>query len=97
MTGRRPYYVYLLTNARRTVLYTGVTRDLRRRVGAHRAGQGAAFTRRYRVHRLVWYEVHESPITAIVREKQVKAGSRRQKFTLIRRMNPRWRDLWFDL
>ena len=96
MSGRRLYFVYLLTNASHTVLYAGVTRDLRRRVGAHRAGQGAAFTRRYRVHRLVWYEVHESPVSAIEREKQVKAGSRRKKVALIQKMNPQWRDLWFD-
>lgn len=60
MPGRRYFFVYLLTNATRRVLYTGVTRDLRRRVAQHRMGTSDAFTRRYRVGKLVWFEVHES-------------------------------------
>lgn len=97
MPGRLYYFVYLLTNASRRVLYTGVTRDLRRRVAQHRASSGPSFTRRYRVRHLVWFEIHESPVSAILREKQLKAGSRRQKLALIQTMNPAWRDLWEDL
>jgi len=94
MPGRRCYFVYLLTNASRTVIYTGVTRDLRRRVAQHRAGRGTAFTSRYRVRQLVWFEVHESPVSAILREKQIKGGTRWAKIALIESMNPDWNDLW---
>ncbi len=97
MPGRRYFFDYLLTNAARRVLYTGVTRDLRHRVAQHRVGGGNAFTRRYRVRHLVWFEVHENPISAILREKQLKGGPRRQKLALIQAMNPTWRDPWEDL
>ncbi|MEP6574335.1 MAG: GIY-YIG nuclease family protein [Gemmatimonadota bacterium] len=97
MPEHRFYFVYLLTNVGRRALYTGVTRDLRRRVAQHRAGSGSSFTRNFRVWRLVWFEVHESPTSAILREKQLKAGPRRQKLRLIRTMNPEWRDLWDEL
>ena len=97
MPGRRYFFVYLLTNAARRVLYTGVTRNLRRRVAQHRVGGGDAFTTRYRVRHLVWFEVHENPVSAILREKQLKGGPRRQKLALIQAMNPTWRDLWEDL
>ena len=97
MPGRRYYFVYLLTNATKRVLYTGVTRDLRRRVAEHRAGAADTFTTRYRVSRLVWFETHENPVSAILREEQIKGGSRRQKLALVDAMNPTWRDLWGDL
>jgi putative endonuclease len=97
MANARYLFVYLLTNSTRSVLYTGVTGDLRRRVAQHRMGDGGRFTRRYRAHRLVWYELHESPVSAILREKQIKAGSRRQKTSLIEAVNPDWRDLGDDL
>lgn len=97
MPGRRYFFVYLLTNATRRVLYTGVTRDLRRRVAQHRMGGSDAFTARYRVRHLVWFEIHENPVSAILREKQLKGGSRRHKLALIQAMNPTWRDLWEDL
>ena len=97
MPGRRYFFVYLLSNRSRGVLYTGVTRDLRGRVARHRAGIGSQFTRRYRVRHLVWFEVHESSTSAIMREKQIKAGSRRKKIELILAMNPEWRDLWNEL
>jgi putative endonuclease len=97
MPGRRYFFVYLLSNTSKGVLYIGVTGDLRRRVAQHRAGSGNPFTARYRVHHLVWFEVHESPVSAILREKQLKAGPRRRKLALIEAMNPTWRDLWEDL
>lgn len=93
MPGRRFYFVYITASATR-VLYTGVTRDLVRRVGQHRAGLVPGFTRRYRVTKLVWFEVQESPVTAILREKQIKAGKRRNKTELIEAINPVRRDLW---
>ena len=97
MPGRRFFFVYILSNRGRRLLYTGVTRNLRLRVAKHRAGIGSHFTRCYRVWHLVCFEVHESPVSAITREKQIKAGSRRQKIALIATVNPEWRDLWFEL
>lgn len=96
MPGRRYFFVYLLANDSRGVLYVGVTRDLQRRVAQHRLGRGNTFTARYRVRHLVWFEVHENPASAILREKQLKAGSRRQKLALIQAVNPTWRDLRED-
>lgn len=93
----RQYYVYIMTNPRKTVLYTGVTNDLVRRVWQHRNGQDGGFTGRYHCSKLVLYEVFKDSYNAIVREKQIKAGSRRRKVELIERMNPEWRDLYDGL
>ncbi|MHB8834394.1 MAG: GIY-YIG nuclease family protein [Candidatus Methylomirabilia bacterium] len=93
----KSYFVYILTNARHTVLYTGVTGDLRRRVCEHREKLTEGFTARYRVDKLVWYEVCEEPQGAIAREKQIKAGSRANKLALVDGCNPEWRDLWEDI
>jgi putative endonuclease len=90
---QRRYYVYLLTNRRRTVLYTGVTNDLRRRVEEHRQGQGSALTHRYNVRMLVYFEAFAHVNDAIAREKQIKAGSRQKKVALVESVNPGWRDL----
>ncbi|HET7111835.1 MAG TPA: GIY-YIG nuclease family protein [Gemmatimonadales bacterium] len=92
-----PYAVYILTSRQRRVLYTGVTNDLRRRVAEHRSGQGGAFSRRYSLDTLVWYEWHADITAAIAREKQIKAGSRARKIRLIEHMNPEWRDLSGEL
>jgi putative endonuclease len=81
---RHRYFVYILTNDRHTVLYTGVTNDLLRRVGEHRTKTYRGFTSRYNVAKLA-------------HEKQIKAGSRRRKAALINNMNPEWRDLFGDL
>ena len=93
----RQYYVYIMTNPRRTVLYTGVTNNLVTRVWQHRNGKGAKFTRRYHCSKLVLYEVFQDSYNAIAREKQIKAGSRRRKIELRERMNPEWRDLYDEL
>ena len=93
----RQYYVYIMTNPRKTVRYTGVTNDLVRRVWQHRSGQGGEFTGRYHCNKLVLYEVFKDSYNAIVREKQIKAGSRRSKVELIERTNPEWRDLFDGL
>jgi putative endonuclease len=92
----RQYYLYIMSNARRTVLYTGVTNNLSRRVSQHRIGEGG-FTTRYHCDRLVFYEVYEDSYNAIAREKQIKAGPRVRKMGLIEQMNPGWRDLYEDL
>lgn len=89
-------YVYIMTSENRFVLYTGVTNDLERRVAEHKAGMGGVFTRRYRVHYLVWYDDFPTMSEAIAAEKRIKAGSREGKLQLIRAMNPEWRDLSED-
>ncbi|NQT25852.1 GIY-YIG nuclease family protein [candidate division KSB1 bacterium] len=91
------YCVYILTNRHNTVLYTGVTGDLPRRVWEHKEKIVKSFTSRYNVDKLVYYEVFEDAYEAISREKQIKAGSRIKKIDLIEKMNPEWRDLWEDI
>ena len=89
--------VYIVANKRNGTLYTGVTSDLIRRIYEHREGVVPGFTARYGCKRLVWYELHDEIVAAIVREKQIKAGSRRKKLLLIETLNPDWRDLYADL
>ncbi len=89
-------YVYILCSKWRRVLYTGVTSDLSARVAQHRSGEGKGFTARYRVHRLLYCERHDSIEGAIAREKQIKGGSRADKIKLIESMNTEWRDLSED-
>jgi predicted GIY-YIG superfamily endonuclease len=78
-------------------LYTGVTANLPRRAFEHREGLVAGFTVKYGCKLLVWYELHESIYEAIVREKQIKGGSRAKKLALIEALNPLWRDLYEKL
>ncbi|HET9603878.1 MAG TPA: GIY-YIG nuclease family protein [Gemmatimonadales bacterium] len=92
-----PYAVYILTSRQRRVLYTGVMNDLRHRVAEHRSAKGGAFSRRYALDTLVWYEWHADITAAIAREKQIKAGSCARKIRLIETMNPEWRDLSGEL
>ena len=94
---KKQYYVYILTNKRNNVLYTGVTNDLQRRVYEHREKLGEGFTAKYNVNKLVYYEETESIEAAIKREKQIKGGSRQKKIDLIEGMNPHWKDLYKDL
>jgi putative endonuclease len=91
------YCIYILTNQRNTVLYTGVTGDLRERVYQHREKLLPGFTNRYNVSKLVYYEVANDATGAIAREKQIKAGSRQKKLDLINRLNPESRDLHEEL
>ena len=93
----RQYYIYILTNSHHTVLYTGVTNDLASRVYQHRNKAIPGFTSRYNLDKLVFYEMTEDVTTAITREKQIKAGSRRKKLDLITAMNPQWLDLAEEL
>jgi putative endonuclease len=94
---KKQYYVYILTNQRHTVLYTGVTSDLLRRIFEHREKRTPGFASRYNVDKLVYYQVTEDAAAPITREKQIKAGSRRKKLDLIAGMNPEWRDLYDEL
>ncbi len=93
----RIYYVYILTNDFNTLLYIGVTNDLKRRVWEHREEIIEGFTRKYHIHKLVYYEVCEYVMSALEREKQLKAGSRKKKLDLINSFNPEWRDLYEEI
>ena len=89
------YYVYLLTNAHKNVLYTGVTSDLRKRVWEHKNHVDKdSFTARYNVELLVYYESTSEVKAAIEREKQIKGWNRRRKDKLIASKNPNWDDLY---
>ena len=94
---QRDYYVYILTNLTSTVLYTGVTNDLKRRVYEHRTHAVPGFTSRFGVHRLVYYEAGGDFGSAIEREKAIKGGSRRKKMALVDEFNPTWRDLYDEI
>jgi len=89
--------VYVLASRRNGTLYTGVTSDLVNRVYEHRSDAVAGFTRRHRVHRLVWYELHGDMFAAIAREKAIKEWKRRWKPTLIESFNRDWHDLYPDI
>ena len=91
------YCVYLLSNSRNTVIYTGVTSDLKARVYQHKEKLLPGFTKRYNASKLVYYEVADDPPVAIAREKQIKAGSRQDKIDLINGSNPEWKDLYESL
>ncbi|CAG0997160.1 hypothetical protein ANRL2_03676 [Anaerolineae bacterium] len=93
MIGKN-YYVYILTNNYNTVLYTGVTNDLARRVWEHREKIIPGFTSRYNISKLVYYEAFDDVNAAIAREKQIKAGSRKKKMDLINSVNKEWIDLF---
>ena len=93
----KQYYIYIMTNKYHTVLYTGVTNDLKRRVYEHKTQLGSGFTSRYNVTKLVYYEVGLDASSAISREKQIKAGSRQKKVDLINAMNGEWKDLYETL
>ncbi|HAK74605.1 MAG TPA: endonuclease [Sporomusaceae bacterium] len=91
--NNKQYYVYIMTIKSKTVLYTGVTNDLIRRVYQHKSKVFEGFTSKYNVDQLVYYEIHQDIKLAIEREKQVKAGPRRKKLELIHITNHDWSDL----
>ena len=86
-----------MASRRNGTIYTGVTSDLVKRVWQHREGQAGGFTKCYGCKILVWYELSGSMEHAILREKQIKAGSRAKKLALIEEMNPGWSDLWPEI
>ena len=86
--------VYILASGRNGTLYVGVTSNLVNRVWQHRNDLVGGFTKRYRGHRLVWYELHETMVSAIAREKGLKEWKRSWKLALIEQKNPEWRDLY---
>ncbi|MEK9147913.1 MAG: GIY-YIG nuclease family protein [Patescibacteria group bacterium] len=89
----RRYYVYIATNKMDTVLYTGVTNNLEKRMLEHRDKLIPGFTAKYNVNKLVYYEVFPRPEEAIAAEKKIKGWVRRKKVVLIKSMNPEFRDL----
>ncbi|NLK73324.1 MAG: GIY-YIG nuclease family protein [Clostridiales bacterium] len=91
------YYVYILTNINNTVLYTGVTNDLKRRVYEHKKKLIEGFTKKYNINKLVYYEYGEDILQVIQREKQIKKGSRQKKIDLINSFNKEWKDLYDDI
>jgi len=93
----KQYYIYIMTNSRNTVLYVGVTNNLIKRVYEHKAKLADGFTKKYNIVKLVYYEIFEDIENAILREKQIKAGSRQKKIRLIDSTNREWHDLYDEL
>ena len=89
----KQYYVYIMTNKNHTVLYTGVTSDLKKRIYQHKEKLADGFTHKYNVTKLVYYQIAQNAFAAISREKQIKGGSRAKKRELINSCNPEWNDL----
>jgi len=87
------YYIYIITNYNNTVLYTGVTNDLERRIQEHKNKIIPGFSNKYNLNKIVYYEQFSDIENAISREKQIKGGSRGKKIGLINNMNPKWEDL----
>ena len=91
------YFVYIVTNRPRGVLYTGVTNDIVRRAWEHRNSAVPGFSRKYKTCTLVWYEAFGDIELAIQREKRIKRWRRAWKINLTEQANPGWIDLWYDL
>ncbi|MDD3020518.1 MAG: GIY-YIG nuclease family protein [Alphaproteobacteria bacterium] len=89
--------VYIITNQKNGTLYTGVTSDLTQRVFQHKNETFSGFSQKYKCKTLVFFEQHETMETAILREKQIKAGSRTRKLALIESKNPEWKDLYNEI
>jgi len=93
----QPFYIYLMSNPDRTVLYTGVTRNLMKRVWQHKEKVVDGFTKKYNVTDLVYYEIFDSPLEAIEREKQIKSWSRKRKNQMVEAENSSWKDLYDEI
>ena len=93
----KQYFIYIMTNKNNTVLYTGVTNNIQRRVYEHKEKLVEGFTKKYNVVKLVYYEIFDNPENAIAREKQIKAGSRQKKIDLVNSINSEWKDLYDEL
>jgi putative endonuclease len=95
--ANKQYYIYVLTTAKNTALYTGITDDLIRRIYEHKNNTAGGFTKRYQVHKLVYYEAGGDVLKAIEREKQIKSWRRQKKLDMITKHNPDWHDLYYEL
>ena len=89
----KDYYVYILTNEYNNVMYIGVTNNLVRRVYEHKTGIIEGFTKKYRVHKLVYYETSHDVKAALQREKQLKGWTRERKNALVESVNPEWKEI----
>ncbi len=89
--------VYILANKRNGTLYTGVTSDLVQRIHQHKEKTTDGFSKKHDCSNLVFFEMHETMESAILREKQIKGGSRKKKLTLIENKNPEWQDLYNEI
>ena len=89
----KDYYVYVLTNDNNNVMYIGITNDLKRRVYEHKSNTIEGFTKKYHVHKLVYYEITTDVNSAIAREKQLKKWKRAKKNALVETLNPKWKEL----
>ena len=90
-------YVYILFNKRNGTLYTGVTSDIVKRIYEHKNKLVDGFTKTYSVDKLGYYEISDNMESAIIKEKQIKAGNRKNKLKLIESINPNWDDLYYDI
>ena len=95
--NKKQYYVYFMMNHTNTVIYTGITSDLVKRVFEHKNKMTKGFTSKYNVSKLVYFEIFDDPQSAIAREKQIKGGSRRKKLELIAKNNPNFEDLYPEI
>ncbi len=95
--GGMSYFVYMMTNRSRVVIYTGVTNSLQSRLWFHANASAASFTKRYKVDRLVYYEEFDNPEDAIAREKEIKRWRREKKNELVQTLNPKWEDVRVQL
>jgi putative endonuclease len=91
------YYVYMLASSKRGMLYTGFTSNLIKRVYEHKKGDIPGYTKRYKIDKLVYFEETSDVISAITREKRIKKWRRIWKIELIEKVNPEWRDLYYDI
>jgi putative endonuclease len=92
----KEYFVYIITNKNKSVLYTGVTNELERRMAEHTSGFAQGFARKYQLNRLLWFESCPDVTAAISREKRIKGWLRSRKVALINSLNPQWKDLAAD-
>ena len=93
----KQYYTYITTNKNNSVIYTGVTNDLKRRMYEHKNKLVEGFTEKYNITKLVYYEIFEDIEDAILREKRIKGGSRAKKNALVNSVNKEWKDLYEEI
>ncbi|MBI4973064.1 GIY-YIG nuclease family protein [Candidatus Roizmanbacteria bacterium] len=93
----KSYCVYILSSQKNGTLYVGVTSNLVKRIWEHKNQKVEGFTKKYEVHHLIYYELHDNPESAIRREKQIKKWNRKWKLRLIEEKNPEWKDLYKDI
>lgn len=93
----KSYYIYILSNKTNSVLYTGITSNVIKRIYEHKHNLVDGFTKKYLIHKLIYYEQYQDIRDAMEREKQLKAGSRKKKESLVTFLNPEWKDLYDSL